>query len=224
VAHFDDAILPHSIDARGVTTGISDSLEVTHLKGGGRETNRNWSAYKRRLNIAFSARKQLDAYVIRRFWEALGPGNTFLARDWNDWNTTAGSMEEGNAALITNIDQPTVDLGSDTYQLVKVYAEATATTTRNITKPANDGNLVVSSDEGAGPVALTEGVDFTVDYSTGIITLLGSPTPAGSPSPIRWGGAFYVPVAFASNDISQQLVGYQASGFPGIQLIEVFGV
>ena len=61
-----------------------------------------------------------------------------------------------------------------------------------------------------------------MDYATGIITLTGSPTPSGSPSPVRWGGAFYVPVAFATNDISQQLAGWQASGFPGIQLVEVF--
>lgn len=222
MAHYDDVILPTWIDAQDTATGITDNVETVFLSGGGRETNRRWSKYKRTLNIAYTVRPEETAYIIRKHWEALGPANSFLARDWNDWNTTAGLMDDGSAAFITNIDQPVLDLGSDQYQLVKTYTVGTATTTRTITKPANDGSIKVSIDEGSGPVDQTEGVDFTVDYSTGIITLTGSPTPTGSPSSVRWGGAFYVPVAFAQTDISQRIAGRRASGFPDVQLIEVF--
>jgi uncharacterized protein (TIGR02217 family) len=223
MAHYDDVILSTAVDARDITSGLTDNVETVFLAGGGRETNRRWTKYKRTLNIAFTVRPQETAYAIRRVWQAVGPANSFLTRDWNDWNTTAGKMEQGDESFITNVDQPVLELSApDQYQLVKVYGEASATTTRTITKPANDGNIKVSVDEGGGPLDLTEGADFTVDYSTGIVTLLGSPTPSGSPSAVRWGGAFYVPVAFAQSDISQRLAGYRASGFPDVQLIEVF--
>ncbi len=222
MTHYDDVILSTAVDARDITSGLMDNVETVFLSGGGRETNRRWSRYKRTLNIAYTVRPQETAYAIRRVWQAVGPANSFLARDWNDHNTTAGKMEQGGESSITSTDMPVNELGNDQYQLLKTYAEASALTTRTITKPANDGSIKVSVDEGAGPVDLTETTDFTVDYSTGIITLLGSPTPAGSPSSVRWGGSFYVPVAFAQSDISQKLAGWQASGFPDVQLIEVF--
>ena len=216
MAHFDDVILPRSY-SRGSNTGPQTSTDLVYMASGYRKANRRWAQHLRRFDIGYNVRTPADAHVILNIFEAVeGPGNSFLIRDWNDWNTTANQDEESGAA-ITSSDQPTSDLGNDRYQLIKVYSSGSASHTRNIIKPANDGSLKVIGGTGD----LSEGVDFTVGYATGIITLTGSPTPAGSPSPLRWGGKFHVPVAFVSDGFVQQLTTYKGSAVPNIELLEV---
>ena len=38
---------------------------------------------------------------LLKIWHAMeGPANTFLARDWADWNTTNGRMDPGNRRAV----------------------------------------------------------------------------------------------------------------------------
>lgn len=84
------------------------------------------------------------------------------------------------------------------YQLYKRYTEAGSgrTKDRKITRPKVSGFTI--TDDG---VALTSGVDYTLDEETGIVTQI-NPT-VGT---VRWTGFFYVPVHFMDDQIDWQMV------------------
>jgi uncharacterized protein (TIGR02217 family) len=243
VAHYNDVILQleaasgaNPFGRTGVGFGseseVSTAVDVVFVGSGYRYSNNRWSQKLRRYNIHIGPQSTLDMYSIRRIFEAVdGPANTFLFHDWADWNTTAGRMERGDQGYITNADQPmqnTVDLSYNTdgstrtFQCGKLYSVGSAAHFRTITKINQNFTFVVAT---AGNTVS----DYTLDADTGIVTFTGSPAPGtdgGSPdqTPITWGGAFYVPVAFVDNDLGEVLRNYRANGFADIQLIEVRGV
>jgi uncharacterized protein (TIGR02217 family) len=221
MAHFDDVILPLGISA-GTEIGPTTATDVAFTDSGYRKANQRWS------NLRYGIRTPEDAYTILKIFEAVGgPANSFLARAWNDWNTTEGRMENGGEARITEFDQPLQntatggilgDGATTAFQMIKRYTVgATASHTRTIKKPQT-GTVRVAVDG----VVQAEGVDFTVDYATGIVTFTTAPGAAVSPTavPVTWGGAFYVPVAFMSDDFLESLEVYDGSDPPDIPLIE----
>jgi uncharacterized protein (TIGR02217 family) len=221
MAHYDDVILPLGISA-GTEIGPTTATDVAFTDSGYRKANQRWS------NLRYGIRTPEDAYAILKIFEAVaGPANSFLARAWNDWNTTEGRMENGGEAFVTAFDQPlrntatggTLGDGTTTtFQMIKRYSVgAAASHTRTLKKPQN-GTVKVAVDG----VEQVEGVDFTVDYSTGIVTFVSAPGASVSPTavPVAWGGAFYVPVAFANDDFLESLEVYDGSNPPDIPLIE----
>lgn len=226
MAHYDNVILPLSLSF-GTATISKTSTDVSFTDSGFRKANRRWSQHLRRFNLRYGVRSPADVHTLLKLFEAVdGPSNSFLLRDWNDWNTTDGRMEKGGDTNITATDQPlqnTVTAGivgdgtTLTYQMRKDYTVGGATHSRTIKKPQS-GTILVAVDA----VAQTEGVDFTVDYSTGIVSFAGAPGASGSPTgvSVTWGGAFYVPVAFAGDEFIQSLDTHDASSVPDIRLIE----
>ena len=227
MTQFDDIIIPDTIALSG-QTGPSTSVEQVSLSNGFRETNLLWTQKLRQLNIGYPNMKPTDAFVVLRIFEAVeGPLNSFLTKDRNDWNTTAGNMENGGESNITKDDQKMentadqTDLGdgsTTTFKLLKDYSVgATATHRRFIIKPQNgtgDFAIKVALDG----VLKTEGPDFTVNYSTGIVTFATAPANGVAPT---WGGAFYVPVAFMSDDFLALLLQPGITSIPDIPLMEV---
>ena len=226
MAHYDNVILPLSLSF-GTTTGPKTSTDVSFTDSGFRKANRRWSQHLRRFNLRYAVRRPEDVYTLLKLFEAVdGPANSFLLRDWNDWNTTDGRMGDQGAGFITAADQPlenTVTGGivgdgtTLTYQALKRYTVGAASHSRTIKKPQS-GTILVAVDA----VAQTEGVDFTVDYATGIVTFASPPGATGSPTgvSVTWGGAFHVPVAFEGDEFIQSLDTHDASSVPDIRLIE----
>lgn len=229
MAHYDDVILPTKL-ALGSGTGPTTSTDVVFVGSGTRYANSRWSQKLRRFNIGYNVRSLADAYAILRIFEAVdGPGNSFLIRDWNDWNTTEGAMGPAGLDQASALDQPlrnTADLTflgdglTTTFQMVKRYTVgASAAHTRIINKP-QPGTVLVAVDG----VEVTEGspTDYTVDYATGIVTLQTAPGALISPTAVAvtWGGAFHVPVAFSGDDFLTTLETYDGSAVPNIQLVE----
>lgn len=226
MAHFDNVILPLSLSF-GTTAGPKTSTDVSFTDSGFRKANRRWSQHLRRFNLRYAVRSPQDVYTVLKLFEAVdGPANSFLLRDWNDWNTTDGRMGDKGADFTTATDQPlenTVTGGivgdgtTVTYRMRKDYTVGGASHSRTIKKPQN-GTVKVAVDG----VAQTEGVDFTVDHSTGIVTFASPPGASGSPTgvAVTWGGAFHVPVAFEGDEFIQSLDTHDASSVPDIRLIE----
>ena len=189
MTQFDDIIIPDRIALAG-STGPSTSVEQVSLSNGFRETNLLWTQKLRQLNIGYPNMTTTDAFEILRIFEAVeGPLNSFLCKDRNDWNTTAGNMQNGGETSITKDDQKLentvtkLDVGdgsTTTFQCIKDYSSgATATHRRTILKPQNGaGNFAIKV--ALDGVLKTEGPDFTVDYSTGIVTF--SSAPGNGPS------------------------------------------
>jgi uncharacterized protein (TIGR02217 family) len=226
MAQFDDIILPQAI-AFDSATGPAAAAQIITTSSGFRAVNLLHAEHLRRFDLSYGIKKIEDLYAILEIWEAVeGPANSFLIRDWNDWNTTAGKMGELDAGFITATDMPlqnTTDLTNVgdgttlTYQLTKTYTAGSKTRTRTIKKPQN-GTVLIAENS----VTLTESVDYTIDYSTGLVTFTVAPG-SGSPNTptMTWGGAFYVPVAFVNEDLSQALHSWQASQIANIALTEV---
>ncbi len=227
MAHYDDVILPTKL-ALGSGTGPSTSTDVVFVGSGYRYANARWSQKLRRFNIGYNVRSLADAYAILKIFEAVdGPGNSFLVRDWNDWNTTEGAMGAAGLDQATALDQPlqnTTDqtfLGdgaTTTFQMVKRYTVgANAAHTRTINKPQS-GSVLVAVD-GA---TQSEGGDYTVDYATGIVTFTSAPGAGVSPTAVAvtWGGAFRVPVSFVGDEFLSTLETFDGSAVPNIQLVE----
>ncbi len=229
MAHYDDVIMSSKL-AYGGGTGPSVSTDVVFVGSGYRYANSRWSQKLRRFNIGYNVRSLADAHAILKIFEVVdGPGNSFLIRDWNDWNTTAGRMGKGNESLITAFDHPLQNISDETFlgdgvqttfQMVLHHTiGATASHTRVIKKPES-GTIKVAVDG----TEVTEGspTDFTVDYANGIITFQAAPGASISPTAttVTWGGAFYVPVSFVSDDFLTTLETFDGSAVPNIELVE----
>ena len=209
--HYDDAIL--SLNAKyGAASMPRTSSQITFTAPGFRTVNQRWSQKLRRLKLAYQDDDDVIA-EIQKFWEALeGPTHSGLARDWTDWNTTAGQMQDGNESLITATDQPVRNTATSlyvgdgstrTFQLIKKYLYGlTAVHYRIIQKPQN-GTLVFALN-GVAISASVSPSDVTVDYATGIATFRIAPGVGVVPT---WGGAFYVPVAFVDDEAMESIVG-----------------
>ncbi len=205
MAHYDDIILPLGMSL-GSSIGPMTSTQQLITTSGKRKTNKRWTEHLQKFDVGFNVKSSPDIFVIIDIFQAVdGPFGSFLARAWNDWNTTAGLMEPGDETFITNVDEPLIntvtglnlgDGSTTTFKMVREYtgSSATALHQRDITKPQN-GSVVVAIDASAK----TEGVDYTINYATGIVTFI-SGAPGGAEVP-TFGASFYVPVAFVDDEI-----------------------
>lgn len=222
MAHDDTIIFPNTL-VYGGTTGPRTKTNVVHNSGGFRKTNRIWSQYLRRFQIVHGPRRPEVSALILAIWEAGGgPAFSFLGTDPNDWNSTEGSMGSGGLAAITKDDQPmqnTVDGsyvgdGSTTvFQFLKQRSQGAQVHDRIIQKPRTSPAPLIALD-GALKTVTT---DYTIDSSTGICTFVVAPGAGVVPT---WGGAFYIPLAFVGDELDQQVVTYDISSFPNVELME----
>lgn len=222
MAHDDAIIFPNTLSYGG-STGPRSRTDVVHNAGGFRKTNRIWSQYLRRFQITHGPRRPQVAAQILAIWEAVGgPNGSFLGTDPNDWNSTAGNMGSGGLAAITKDDQPmqnTVDgtyVGdgsTKTFQFLKQRSEGSQIHDRLIKKPRTSPTPLVAIDG-----VLESGSNYTIDFATGILTFNSAPGVAEVPT---WGGTFYIPLAFVGDELDQQVITFDLSGFPTLELIEV---
>ncbi len=223
MAHDDTIIFPNTL-VYGGSTGPRSKTNVVHNAGGFRKTNRIWSQYLRRFNITHGPRRPEVAALILAIWETIGgPAGSFLGTDPNDWNTTEGSMGSLGLGAITKDDQPmqnTVDgtyVGdgsTTTFQLLKQRTEGTQTNDRIINKPRATPVPLVAID---ATLKVTPG-DYSINFATGIATFVVALGVGEVPT---WGGAFWVPLAFVGDELDQQVISFDLSGFPALELIEV---
>ncbi len=205
MAHYDDIILPLGMSL-GSSIGPMTSTQQLITTSGKRKTNKRWTEHLQKFDVGFNVKSSSDVFVIIDIFQAVdGPFGSFLARAWNDWNTTAGLMEPGDETFITNVDEPLIntvtglnlgDGSTTTFKMVREYtgSSATALHQRDITKPQN-GSVVIALDAGAK----VEGVDYTINYATGVVTfIIAAPTGAEVPT---YGASFYVPVGFVDDEI-----------------------
>lgn len=207
--HYDDIILPLGMSL-GSSFGPMTSTHQLLTTSGKRKVNKRWSQHLQKFDIGYNVKSIEDIYVLLDIYEAVdGPFGSFLARAWNNWNTTQGLMQSGDESFITNVDQPLIntvtglnlgDGSTTTFQMVIEHTagSATALHRRDVTKPVN-GSVVVALDT----VGETEGVNYTINYSTGIVTWI-SGAPGGAEVP-TYGASFYNPVAFFDDELLQQI-------------------
>lgn len=211
IEHFHEIRFPLDISL-GAMGGPVRKTEVVSLVSGHEKRNAKWADSRRNFNAGFGVKTMDDLQnVIAFFEERRGRLFGFRFKDPMDNKSCKSSQS------ISADDQVigTGDGSISTFQLTKLYGSNANGYKRDIKKPV--GNTIQIA---VGSIAQTQGVDFTLDDTTGKILFL----PASIPSVdalITAGFEFDVPVRFDSDEITISLSAFQAGDIPSIPLIEI---
>jgi len=202
---FDEEQFPTDI-SRGATVRQRRVVDVVTLRSGHEERNTIWANSRRTYDVSLGLRDLEDIYAVMEFWEARrGSLRGFRFKDWADFTSTNPTTTPSNT------DQAMASITLTTYQLQKVYSAASNPWTRTINKPI-DGTVLVKDNTGS----LTEGVDWTMDYATGITTF--SVAPTGTPTA---GFEYDVPVRFEAEELEVNVALFDVGSIPAVNLVEV---
>jgi len=180
----------------GSSFGPGFDTSILELSSGAEERISRWGgAGKRRYNLAYAVRKPSDLYTVIQFFIARnGAANTWRLKDWSDYATSAtGSVHLPGDSAVANSDVliGSGDASQTQFQLFKSYTSGSQTVNRNIELPIAS-TVVVAVDA----VAQTQGVDYTVNETTGIV-LFG--TAPGSGLDVTAGFQFDVKARFGKD-------------------------
>jgi uncharacterized protein (TIGR02217 family) len=194
----------------GATGGPERRTEVVTLANGFEERNTPWAHSRRRYDAGLGLRALDDLATLVAFFEARqGQLIGFRWKDWSDFKSCLPSQDiAGPDQLIGMGDEVTT-----AFQLSKTYRSGSHSYTRPITKPVA-GTIRVSR----GGDAMEEGVDYTADPATGIVSFTHAPDIGAE---IRAGYEFDVPVRFATDRVHTSLSRFQAGEVPDVPVIEV---
>ena len=169
----------------GVASDPDYNVTVIRRGGGWERRNQNWQQALRKITITVGPGPRADDEVqelLEMYHAVGGEAIGFRYRDDTDYKSCRVSE------IPAKDDQPLVlQAGSPTaYQLTKRYTFGSLSRDRVIAKPVQ-GTLLIAD---AGTLK-TETTHYTVNYSTGLVTLLFTPTGT-----LTWGGEFDIPVRF----------------------------
>lgn len=169
----------------GFTSDAEYSVAVIEQASGVESRNRNWSRPLHHYTASL-LRAEADVQDVLEFYHAVGGrAYGFRFKDYADYKSC--KVHE----TVSATDQPLIldtTQSPDAWQLVKDYNAGDRSQRRELYKPV--AGTVLIADNGTPK---TEGVDYTVDYTTGLVAL--SFTPSGT---MTWGGEFDVPCRFDS--------------------------
>lgn len=197
---FHNVRLPTSVE-QGAVGGPAFKTTILPLVSGHEKRNRDWSKSRGRWDISYGIRTLADVSLISAFFRArAGRAYSFRFKDWADYTATAQQFGTGDGSTTA-------------FQLTKTYGDAGGSYVRDITKPVS-GTLSITVN--ASP--LTEGVGYTVNYSTGVVTFTSPPT---STHAIVWSGEFDTHVRFDTDALAVTIATAEAGSIPSIPIIEV---
>jgi uncharacterized protein (TIGR02217 family) len=206
---FHEVRFPAGI-SRGSSGGPERRTQIVAYGGGWEERNQQWANSRRRYNAGYGVRSLADIHaVIAFFEERRGRLHGFRWKDWADFKSG------GPEAAVTASDQAigTGDGATTAFQLVKTYGTSFAPWTRAVRKPvAGSVRLAVDGLE------LSEGVDFTVDGTTGLVSFAVAP---GAGLAVTAGFEFDVPVRFDTDYLDVNLHLFGAGDIPNVPIVEL---
>jgi len=206
---FHEVQFPVNI-GRGARGGPKRKTQVVTLASGDEERNASWANSRRRYDVAYGIRRSDDLAAVVAFFEARnGRLHGFRFKDWGDHKSCLPSGTP-------NFADQTIGTGDGVqaaFQLVKTYASGGHSQVRRIAKPvAGTVRIGLQGDE------MSEGVHFTVDTATGIVTFA---TPPAVGETVTAGFEFDVPVRFGSDAIEVSVASFQAGDVPNVPVVEV---
>lgn len=177
---FDDVRLSPDIE-QGAQGGPQFNTTILTLSSGAEVRNQNWSRSKATYDISYGVTDSDDpddsyASVIAFFFARGGMARGFRFKDWLDFVATAQTCS--GLANGTN----------HVFQLQKTYSSGGVSYARKVTRPVS-GTLNVYDNA----VLKTVVTDYTIDFTTGIITFTTAPTSGHT---ITADFEFDVPVRF----------------------------
>ncbi|MEL7303288.1 MAG: DUF2460 domain-containing protein [Pseudomonadota bacterium] len=208
---FHDVRFPTAI-SRGATGGPERRTDIVVLGSGREERNTRWADSRRRYNAGYGVKALDDLHDVIAFFEARrGRLYGFRWRDPMDWK----SCPPEQVPSPTDCEIGLGDAATDTFQLIKTYADASGAWPRPITKPvAGSVRVAVNGAE------LTAGTDFNCDPARGVVTFSAGAVPDVG-AIVTAGFLFDVPVRFDADTLEINLSGFQSGAIPAIPIVEV---
>jgi len=194
----------------GAVGGPERRTEIVTLSNGFEERNTPWQHSRRRYDAGMGLRSLEDIEAVVAFFEARqGQMFGFRWKDWSDYKSALPSRD-------ISADDQILGMGDEEqtkFQLVKTYRSGSVSYARPVTKPVNGTVLV-----GVSGQQQTEGQDYTVDLTTGVVTF---GHPPDFQAQITAGFEFDVPVRFNADGIFTSIASFQSGEVPDIPVVEV---
>ncbi|SMX42027.1 DUF2460 domain-containing protein [Actibacterium lipolyticum] len=207
--NFHDVRFPANLSF-GSVGGPERRTEIVTLTNGYEERNTPWEHARRRYDAGVGMRSLDDVELLIAFFEARrGQLFGFRWKDWSDYKSCAPSRDAGFE------DQPIAvgDGQTKVFQLTKTYASGGVDYVRPISKP-----VVGTVKVGVDGEPLVETIHFTVDATTGGITLIDAPDVGAA---VTAGFEFDVPVRFDTDIIQTSVASFRAGDVPRVPVVEV---
>lgn len=206
---FHEVRFPTAIAVRS-SIAVERKTLVGTADSGAEERNTPWANSRRPYDAGYGVKSVNDMYAIIAFFEERRARlHGFRWKDALDFR----SLAPGTAVAFT--DQA-IGIGDDNetaFQLVKVYGGVYNPWTRSIRKP-----VAGTVKAGVNGVEGTEGVDWSVDTTTGVVTFS---SPPGNGLTVTAGFEFDVPVRFNTDRLEFDLEAFAAGQAPSVPIIEL---
>ncbi|OIQ43383.1 MAG: glycoside hydrolase family 24 [Roseobacter sp. MedPE-SWde] len=194
----------------GSVGGPERRTDVVTLANGFEERNTPWAHSRRRYDAGLGLRSLDDIEALIAFFEARqGQIFGFRWKDWSDYKSARPTAE-------VDFRDQVIGLGDGVqtgFQLLKSYRSGDSTYPRPIAKPV-DGKVRL----GLGQEEIKEGIDFTLDPTTGMVVLSHPPENGIE---VVAGFEFDVPVRFDTDRILTSVASFQAGDVPNVPVVEV---
>lgn len=232
---FHDVRLPEKVNF-GVTGGPRFQTVVTATTGG-RESRLSQWADSRNSYQASHELQDFDEFtsLLGFFHARYGKAFSFRFKDWSDYRQRM-SAPKSPVPLYSASSQPLAEVqanlaeipmtgpvnGTDV-QMVKGYTSGPQTYYRDVTKPVS-GTIYLYRYLGLTSVIAspyTEGVDYTLDYATGLISWLVEVYDAGLQARLFWEGEFDNHVRLDTDQMGASLTGHGRFDWNAISVVEV---
>ncbi len=189
--------------AFGSGSGIERKTEIISLASGYERRISPWAVGRRRYLIGAGIKSLVDAAELLTFFEAReGRLYGFRFKDFADFKSCALNVAPAASDQVVG----TGDGVGRVFRLVKAYGAVV----RDIAKPVSGTvRMAVDGDEVSG---------FTVDETTGVVTLANAPAMGAV---VTAGFEFDTPVRFDSERIDLTLEGIDAGRLTAVSLIEI---
>jgi uncharacterized protein (TIGR02217 family) len=194
----------------GSIGGPERRTDVVTLASGFEERNTPWAHSRRRYDAGIGLRSMDDIDTLIAFFEARrGQMFGFRWKDWADFKSCKPSVQVSATDQVIGTGDGVVTA----FALRKAYVSGDAVYLRPVAKPVA-GSVVVALDG----VAQVEGVDFTVDAATGVVSFLAVPALG---VPVTAGFEFDVPVRFDTDRIQTSVATFRAGEVPDVPVVEL---
>lgn len=194
----------------GSIGGPERVTEIVALANGFEERNSPWADSRRRYDAGMGMRSLSDIDALIAFFEARrGQLYGFRWKDWSDYRSS-GSL------VAPAFDDQVIGTGdgvTTAFSLCKTYVSGEASYERRIQKPVQGTVLA-----GVQGDVKAEGVEFSVDPTTGVVTFLEAPGPGAT---VTAGFEFDVPVRFGTDSILSSVASFKAGEIPNVPVVEV---
>lgn len=201
---FHEVALPLPF-ALGASGGPERRVDIVTLGSGREVRNSQWAHGRRRYDIGGAVRTLDELHALIGFYEARrGKLHGFRFRDPFDWKSCAPSAMPGPQDQVIGEG----DAAATAFQLGKAYGDYK----RPIVKPVAGSVRVAAAGDELGAA------DFSVDATTGIVTLVNAP---GEGEVISAGFLFDTPVRFDIDRLDLSLDGFGAGRALAVPLVEV---